>query len=280
MNSHIYIMHAMRLLKNMRRLPEVFTAYRLANDWLPLSLRYLGVMHRSFPYEVTLRDGVHFRLEGREELKVLWNIFFRSSYHVDRGDRFILDVGANIGLFAVWAAHVAPRARIFSLEPWPSTFDRLTRHIKMNRLAHKILPVNVALAGECGWRQLVGSEKESCNNKIQLDQTQSAAAVASQRAPLAVCRTLEAALEDFGIDYLDLLKMDIEGSEYETLLATPPSVLRRIKKINLEYHEVPAHLGYSKGQLFAHLREAGHVPDIVVEDEFRTGVALFKCTSH
>src|SRR5206468_7881503 len=35
-------------------------------------------------------------------------------------------------------------------------------------------------------------------------------------------------------------------SEHETLLATPLPVLRRIRKINLEYHEVPAHLGRSE----------------------------------
>lgn len=269
-------MHAIRLLKNMHRFPEIITARRLAVSWLPLAFRYLGVTRGSYPYAVALRNGAHFHLEGREELKVFWNIFFRSCYHADRDDHLILDVGANIGMFAIWIALTVPDARIFSLEPWPSTYRRLIRHIEMNGLADRVVPVNLALAGECGWRQLVGNEGESCANKIQLDKTISSIDAPSHKVPLATCRTLEAVLEDLRIDTLDLLKMDIEGSEYETLLATPPSVLRRIKKINLEYHEVPAHLGYSKEQLFAHLREAGHVADIVVEDEFHTGVALFR----
>lgn len=270
------IRQATHLLKNLRRFPEVVTAYRRAGDWLHLSLRYLGLGAPSFPYELVLRDGVRFRFESREEIKVFWNIFFRSSYQVDPGDRLILDAGANIGLFAVWASQVAPRARIFSLEPWPSTFERLTRNLEINGLADRVVAAKVALAGRSGWRELLGSESDSCNKKIRLDRDRSASDLPAQGTQLTACRTLEAVLDEFEIGALDLLKMDIEGSEYETLLATPPSVLRRIRKINLEYHEVAAHLGYSKEQLFAHLAKAGHVPVRVIEDEFRTGVVLFR----
>ncbi|PYS95990.1 MAG: hypothetical protein DMF50_06485 [Acidobacteria bacterium] len=267
---------AARLLRNLRRVPEIVTAYRRADDWGRLSLRYLGVGPRPYPYELTLRDGVRFRFESREEVKVFWNIFIRSSYHVEPDDRLILDAGANIGMFAVWAAHVAPGARIFSLEPWPSTFERLARHVAMNGLADRIVCAEVALAGDSGRRRLIGSEGESCNNRLEIDPARTAADGPSRGGPWVACRTLQAALDEFGIDALDLLKMDIEGSEYETLLATPPAVLRRIRKINLEYHEVAAHLGYSKERLFDHLRLAGHLPVRVAEDEFRTGVALFE----
>jgi FkbM family methyltransferase len=269
---------AARMLGSFHRLSEILTAHRRAEDWRRLSLRYLGLVHRPFPYELTLRDGVRFRFECREEVKVFWNIFIRSTYHVAHDDRLIFDAGANIGMFAVWAARIAPRARVFSLEPWPSTFERLNRHIEINGLADRVVTANVALAGDTGLRRLIGSETESCSNRIQLDRTLSAEEGRSPAGELIACRTLEAALDDFGIDTLDLLKMDIEGSEHETLLASPPSVLRRIKRIDLEYHEVAAHLGFSRDRLFAHLAEAGHIPVSVVEDPFRTGIALFRQT--
>lgn len=268
--------NAARLLKNVHRVPEILTARRRTDAWVPLSLRYVGLGDRSYPYDVTLHDGVRVRLETLEELKVFWNIFCRESYHVDPEDRVILDAGGNIGLFALWAAHAAPRSRIVSLEPWPSTFVRLTRHITMNGLTDRIVAANIALGGECGQRDLVGSEDDSCHNRMQLDRRRTATQVASRRTVVATCRTLEAALADFEMRHVDLLKMDIEGGEYETLLATPREVLRRIRKINLEYHEVAAHLGYSKAQLFSHLADAGHVLVSAIEDEFRTGIALFE----
>ena len=273
--QHMPIGEVARWLRNAHRAPEILAARRRARDWRRLSLRYLGIAQGPFPYDLMLRDGVRFRFESREEIKVFWNIFVRSNYHVDRDARLILDAGANIGMFAVWAARVAPGARIFSVEPWPSTFERLNRHLQMNGLADRVVTENVALAGESGRRLLVGSDTESCSNRIDLDRSRSAG-IHPQPIDLVECRTLEAALDRFGIDTLDLLKMDIEGSEYETLLATPPAVLRRIRTINLEYHEVAAHLGHSREQLFAHLAEGGLVPIHVIEDEHRTGIALFK----
>src|SRR5258708_562964 len=71
-------------LRNAHRVPGVLAARRRARDWRRLTLRYLGMSRGPFPYEPELRDGVRFRFESREEIKVFWNIFIRSSYHVDR----------------------------------------------------------------------------------------------------------------------------------------------------------------------------------------------------
>ena len=49
--------------------------------------------------------------------------------------------------------------------------------------------------------------------------------------------------------------MDIEGSEYEVFLSTPPRTLARIDRITMEYHGDSA--PYSRQQLFDHLGQAG-----------------------
>ena len=79
-----------------------------------------------------------------------------------------------------------------------------------------------------------------------------------------------------GLDDLDLLKMDIEGSEWEVLLSTPPDVLARIRHIQLEYHEVNARFGYTPDMLFKHLAGAGHRLKSHHEDTYRTGLAYFE----
>src|SRR5437867_8982164 len=84
---------------------------------------------------------------------------------------------------------------------------------------------------------MLGSDKDSCKNRLLLERARSCADDRSPGAVLAPCRTLEAIMDEFKIGTLDLLKMDIEGSEHETLLATPLPVLRRIRKINLERSE-------------------------------------------
>lgn len=51
---------------------------------------------------------------------------------------------------------------------------------------------------------------------------------------------------------VDLLKMDIEGSEYEVIFSTAPDVLRRVRRIALEYHSADVNAPSARERLFAH----------------------------
>jgi FkbM family methyltransferase len=264
-----------RVAKHLHRLPEVAVARRHSAEWRELTSRYVGLGDATYPYELRMRDGVRLTFESREEVKVFWNVYVRLCYQVDPDDRVIFDVGANIGVFTAWAGSVAPNARIFSFEPWPPSYARLVRHVEANGLGDRVTALNVALGGEAGTRHMGGSDVDSPNRRIDLHAAGAGAAPAETGVAVE-CRTLADVLDELGVAELDLLKMDIEGGEYETLLTTPTSVLRRIKSINLEYHEVPADLGYTKEALFDHLSDAGHTATHVSEDQYRTGVALFR----
>src|SRR5262249_29028368 len=49
--------------------------------------------------------------------------------------------------------------------------------------------------------------------------------------------TLEEAVQLAGVDQVDLLKMDIEGAEFDVFFEATPSVLRHFRRIALEYHD-------------------------------------------
>jgi hypothetical protein len=70
------------------------------------------------------------------------------------------------------------------------------------------------------------------------------------------CRTLTWLLEEHGLQKVDLAKIDIEGSEFESLLATPPEILRRIQRISLELHNNTTAKGYRTEDLLGHLRNS------------------------
>ncbi len=52
------------------------------------------------------------------------------------------------------------------------------------------------------------------------------------------CRTLEQVIKDAELPWIDLLKMDCEGSEYDILYNTPVSSLQKIKRIAAEVHDL------------------------------------------
>jgi hypothetical protein len=86
--------------------------------------------------------------------------------------------------------------------------------------------------------------------------------------------TLAELMDRYKLTQIDLLKLDIEGSEWEVLHSTPASVLRSIRRIQFEYHEVHARFGYSKSALFAYLQSAGYRLTHCQEDEHGTGIAI------
>jgi hypothetical protein len=51
--------------------------------------------------------------------------------------------------------------------------------------------------------------------------------------------------------------VDIDGSEFEVLLATPPSALRRIARMDIEIHKNVTAQEHTSDELIAHLNTAG-----------------------
>ena len=56
---------------------------------------------------------------------------------------------------------------------------------------------------------------------------------------------------------IDLVKMNIHGSEYAVLMSTPSQALRRVQRIAVQYHELPASAKLGKVELFSHLENRG-----------------------
>ena len=61
----------------------------------------------------------------------------------------------------------------------------------------------------------------------------------SKRMTDAEFITLDDVLGDFGLDSIDLLKLDIEGAEFPLVMGTSSHTFRKIHRITMEYHLGP-----------------------------------------
>ena len=77
-----------------------------------------------------LTGGGSLTLASPAEVRVFWQIFVHGSYALPPRCRTILDCGANVGIFSIWAARRHPHARIVALEPFPATFAALEANIR------------------------------------------------------------------------------------------------------------------------------------------------------
>lgn len=147
----------------------------------------------------------------------------------------IVDLGANIGLSARFLSERYPNARIVAFEPDPEILELARRNL---RDRPQVSLRNLGVAGEQGQLELHrfpgGSWGTSTFVTIQeVAETFSAQAV-----------TLDSIIDEVGD--VDLLKIDIEGAEYEVLEACRQ--LDRVRCIVGEVHAIP---GASPERLFA-----------------------------
>jgi FkbM family methyltransferase len=264
------MMNLSRLVRHWRRAPELFRVRRESPVWKDIVSHYLNIGSPAYPFQIPLRSGATVQTNSRNELEVFWQIFVRRCYPLPPDCATIVDAGANIGLFALFAARERPNARIISLEPFPQTFQLLEQNIRANSLEGRVLALQQALADSTGMRQMIAFG-ESPTNRVVLHGMEDL----SKPAQSVQSITLADLLEKHELETLDLLKMDVEGSEWEILFSTPASVLRRIGSILLEYHEVHARFGYKPEQLFSYMASAGHKLNYREEDAGHTGLAFF-----
>jgi FkbM family methyltransferase len=130
---------------------------------------------------------------------------------------WVIDVGANHGDFAEAATRVFPGTNILLIEPFSELHGELQRRCdrrkgkwQMEKLAlgsdEAVLPLYVA-AGEDEIASLVGFSSEYCQVNPQTN-------IASQ---LCTVRPLDAVVVEKKISTIDLLKIDVEGFEFEVL---------------------------------------------------------------
>src|SRR5947209_1652564 len=55
--------------------------------------------------------------------------YTRGGFYRPGDGHVIVDAGANIGLFSIWAARQNPRGRVVSLEPFSENFEYLTTNL-------------------------------------------------------------------------------------------------------------------------------------------------------
>lgn len=181
-----------------------------------------------------------------------------------------VDVGANVGIYSLYAAFLYPSLRIIAVEPDVNNYIELVKNINLNGFKN-IIPMNMAIGG---WNQASFFKNTSSlpgNSDGKLDK--------EDGSPLL----------SITIDYLtgivskiDFIKIDIDGGEYDAIFGMEQdngkikSMLIEIDTSDKRYTTVQRYL-YNGGYILdgeinwlhnhsRHRREAeghGHIENVV-----------------
>ena len=233
--------------KVLRRLKLAPRAARKLKDWPRFMYNYALGLVPDDPY--VFRNGARLQIgRGVDHVPII-EVFLREEYGRIPDGATILDLGANIGTFSVYAATSARDVRICAYEPMADYYSLLLKNVRINRLDGAIKCFNCAVAADAGPRQLF-MESEAFSFPTLLASKDGGAG----RTTEVRCAGLAEILDSNGLARVDLLKMDCEGAEYEILYGAPDACFDRIGEIRMEYHNLPAPRCNS-GDLMAFLRD-------------------------
>ena len=144
-----------------------------------------------------------------------------------------LDIGAHVGCFSVAFAAKHPDARVDSYEASPSTASYLMRNIADNGLASRVHGNNLAVQGTAGVLELADNGAASGHNGV-LHLTADAKKVSVRSVSMREALTISGRTAD-------IVKIDTEGGEYDMVLGSDPADWAGVRRVVLEYHDLPGH---------------------------------------
>ncbi len=214
-----------KVARRLRMTPRAIGAMK---SWAWFMYHYaLGLVPQR-PYR--FRSGARLQIGRGVDHAPIVEIFLDKDYGDVRDDTVVVDLGASIGTFAVYAATSAHNVRVFAYEPMPAFYKLLRLNVALNGLEHSVQPFNLAVAADRSDRQLsVGAPG------LLFPTLMTPAQHASVSTPVH-CVDLATIVGENGLSRVDLLKMDIEGAEYDVLEAAPRELFRHIREIRMEYH--------------------------------------------
>lgn len=175
---------------------------------------------------------------------------------VGRNYRSVVDVGANSGQFAIWAADVLGAERIVCVEPFPGSVERLREVVRL--LAPCRVDVVVAALGSAPGRQILHVTAADDSSSLL-----SVAAAVGDRPSLQVTANVEVDVL-VGDDALPwqfegplLVKLDVQGAELDVLTGMP-KLLAVADAVLVEVSFAPLYDGQADpSAVVSHLLAAG-----------------------
>lgn len=166
---------------------------------------------------------------GNSDIRVFKQIFLDEVYHFIPGGfdpKVIVDAGANVGYSALWFSSKFPQAQVLAIEPELENFNLL---VKNTAEEDRIVPLNMALWHEKTTLEIENPSADSWAFRVS--------GVSSTSENSVATLTITSLMEDFKLEKIDLLKIDIEGAEFELFQNGAERWLPFVNMIMIETHD-------------------------------------------
>jgi FkbM family methyltransferase len=217
-----------------KKLGIFFKATNILKNWYFFPIMYLKLTSKPI---ITLKTKNGLKINLRSNSTDLmafihvWLIeeYSKHGFEIKETD-LIIDVGAHIGLFTLYASQNCKNGLVYAFEPMPDNFTMLESNVMINNLQNIQLD-NSAVSESSANMILYKNKDESGHSKF----------IQSENPISVPSKSLNDLFDKNNIKVCNLLKLDCEGAEYEIIDSLDVKNFKLIEKIIIEYHMADTH---------------------------------------
>ena len=166
------------------------------------------------------------------DFKVINETWVENVYRIE-GDQFsdegvFVDIGANIGAVSIFVDSFNKnrgydnKIKVYAIEPEPNNLSLLNENIQNNPIE------NITIVDKAIWHE---ETKVSISNRGGNSNILNLGEDGSEVLSI----TMETLFSTYNITEVDVMKIDIEGAEFDLIINTPAETLAKINRLVLEF---------------------------------------------
>lgn len=196
--------------------------------------QFMKVYKAKKPLAITM-GGITLKLRpGLWDYACAWEILVEESYKPYIGKLpeeldTVIDLGAYIGDFAVWAAKEFNAKKVLAVDADPENFSFIPENIKLNNVEKIVKPIHKAIYSESNKKVSIKAPSEDIHAVKAIDSDESKGDIPTI--------TFKKLLQNNKISFIDFLKVDIEGAEEFVFTDENKSIFKdKVRFVALEAH--------------------------------------------
>lgn len=213
----------------MNKIQIIFKARKIFTNWQTLIGVYFKIIKKENVILET-RNNIKIKIRTNStDLMQLGTVWLTEDYDVSgfniNNEDIIIDIGAHIGLFSLFASQYCKNGKIFSYEPVEKNFSILKENIELNKIKN-IIHFNSAVSNQLNKLKIFMNSDDSAHSIFESDET----------FIEVNSTTIKSIFDQNKIENCNLLKLDCEGAEYQIIESIPKEYFLKIDKMMIEYH--------------------------------------------